>query len=78
MKSSDANVPIDIMVKREPKATYVFAVSMRNSPAMATFTCTQKGATTVEALGEDRTLQVKEGVFSDAFAPYAVHLYRVK
>lgn len=78
VESSDANVPIDIMVKQDQQATTIFAVSMRNAPTMGTFTCKQKGATTIEVLGEDRTLELKNSVFTDAFAPYAVHLYRLK
>lgn len=78
VKSSETTVPIDIMVKQDLEATYVFAVAMRDAPTTATFTCKQKGAATVEVLGENRTLKLKEGVFTDTFAPYAVHLYRLK
>jgi len=73
--SSDSTVPIDVMVKRDPHAIYVFAVAMRNQPATATFTCRQTSATTAEVLGENRTLKVVQGVFTDEFAPYAVHVY---
>ncbi len=78
VKSSETTVPIDIMVKQDLEATYVFAVAMRDAPTTATFTCKQKGTATVEVLGENRTLKLKEGVFTDTFAPYAVHLYRLK
>lgn len=37
VKSSDENAPIDIMVKRRDGTTYIFAVSMRDAPAKATF-----------------------------------------
>jgi hypothetical protein len=76
--SSDAQVPIDIMVKQNGDATYVFAAAMRNRPAAATFRCEQTKASTVEVLGENRTLTLEDGVFTDEFAPYAVHLYRLQ
>ena len=38
VRSSDAEVPIDLMVKKMPEAVYVFAVGMRNKPARGSFT----------------------------------------
>jgi hypothetical protein len=76
VNSSDSNVPIDIMVKRDQQATYVFAVAMRNHPTTATFACKPTTATRVEVIGENRTIELVDGVFQDEFAPYAVHLYR--
>ena len=37
VRSSDPEVPIDLMVKRRSDATYVFAVGMRNRPARGSF-----------------------------------------
>jgi uncharacterized ParB-like nuclease family protein len=37
LKSSDEKVPIDILVKRHDGTTYIFAVSMRDAPAKASF-----------------------------------------
>ena len=37
VRSSDPAVPIDLMVKRRPDATYLFAVGMRNRPARGSF-----------------------------------------
>lgn len=76
--SSNAQVPIDILVKRYKETTYVFAVAMRNHPTTATFKCKQATAAKAEVLGEDRSIELVEGGFSDAFAPYAVHLYRLR
>ena len=76
--SSDDKVPIDVMTKRTKNATYVFAVSMRNHPATATISCQQTTLATAEVLGENRSLTVNHGVFSDDFAGYAVHLYRLR
>ncbi len=76
--SSDSEAPIDIMVKKDAGATYLFAVSMRDRPATATFDCKQLGATQAEALGEGRTLALAGARFADDFAPYAVHLYKLR
>jgi len=78
VKSSTADVPIDIMAKRYEGATYVFAVGMRNASAKGTLTVpgAQDGAK-VDVIGEGRALTIKGGSFEDDFAPYGVHLYRV-
>lgn len=75
--SSDPGVPIDSLVKQDGGDTYVFAVGMRNRTAQATFRCRETTAAKAEVIGEDRTIKVTGGVFTDEFAPYAVHLYRV-
>ena len=76
--SSEVKAPVDAMTKRTQDATYVFAVCMRNHPTRATFTCKQTTLAKAEVLGEDRALTLNHGVFTDEFAPYAVHLYRLK
>jgi hypothetical protein len=66
------------MLKRHGGATYLFAVAMRGTPTMATFTLRDFPATaTAEVIDEGREVAVADGVFSDAFDPYAVHLYRI-
>ena len=76
--SSSAQIPIDLMVKRQGKATYLFAVGMRNGAASGAFTVRGLPKTArAEVIGEARTITVKGGKFSDAFGPYAVHLYRI-
>jgi len=35
--SSNPNVPVDIMIKRDSNALYIFAVAMRNEATHATF-----------------------------------------
>jgi len=77
--SSSAQTPIDLMVKRQGKATYLFAVGMRNGAASGAFTVRGLPKTArAEVIGEARTITVKGGKFSDAFGPYAVHLYRIQ
>ena len=76
--SSNAQAPIDLMVKAAGDSTYVFAAAMRNEETMATFTLpgVQTGAR-VEVIGENRVLTVAGGEFRDGFGGYDVHLYRV-
>jgi hypothetical protein len=49
---------------------------MREGSTAATFNV--KSGSKVEVLGENRTLKIKKGKFTDVFAPYAVHLYKIK
>jgi hypothetical protein len=78
--SSNSKVPVDIMVKKYRKATYLFAVGMRKGKKTeGSFTV--KGLpkkATAEVLGEDRTIEVTGGKFKDTFTPYQVHLYKIK
>ena len=61
--SSAADVPVEAMVKRRDGATYVFAVAMRDGTTTATFTVAGlTGRAKVEVLGENRTLEVRDGV----------------
>jgi hypothetical protein len=79
VRSSSSQVPIDLMVKRQNKDTYVFAVGMRNERAQGEFTLRGHVRTArAEVLGEARTIPVKNGTFGDDFSPYDVHLYRIR
>jgi len=77
VSSSNGNVPVDIIVKVYQQKTYIFAVAMRGTTVTATFTI--KGVTNavVTVIDEGRTRQVSNGVFSDSFEGYQVHLYSV-
>jgi len=81
--SYKVETPVDIMVKRHGGAVYVFAVAMRDGDASrAVFRVKPLDASvpprgTVEVLGENRTIEMADGVFADEFAGYAVHLYRI-
>jgi hypothetical protein len=79
VSSSDASVPVDVKVKRTSNPTYVFAVAMRGTPTMATFTLDRFpiASATAEVLGEGRTVAVTSGQLVDAFDGYAVHLYKI-
>jgi hypothetical protein len=80
--SSSASIPVDVMLKRQGRATYLFAVEMRAGATTATFTLRALLAkTSIEAIGEGRTLAATAGAggvtFSDDFSGYGVHLYKL-
>ncbi len=76
--SGNASVPIDIMVKNYDGSDYLFAVAMRNDTATARFSCAGLGVKdSVEVLDENRKLSVANNVFSDRFAGYGAHLYKI-
>jgi hypothetical protein len=78
VQTDDPKAPVDILVKKYEGSTYLFAVGMRDATAKATFTLPGlTGATVVTVLDENRTLTAKDGVFTDTFASWDVHLYRI-
>ena len=77
--ASRPDIPVEVMVKRYESETYVFAVGMRNDTTDASFLVsglTEKATT--EVLGEERQIEVVNGVFQDSFEPYEFHLYRTR
>jgi hypothetical protein len=79
VKSSDAEVPIEASVRRHGGAVYIFAVGMRAGQATATFKIAGLAEKAqAEVLDEGRTLTARDGVFSDTFKPWDVHLYKIK
>ncbi|MFB3893892.1 MAG: hypothetical protein ACE15C_17925 [Phycisphaerae bacterium] len=77
ISSAGQSVPVAMMVKRRQGATYLFAVAMRDRKTSAAFTLKERQGAAAEVIGEDRKIDLKDGKFSDDFAPYAVHLYRI-
>ncbi len=76
--SDRSDVPIATMMKRHEGRTYLFAVVMREAAASAEFQIEGlPGLRTVTVLDEDRTLESRDGVFADRFAPWDVHLYEI-
>ena len=77
--SSETKVPIAALTKLYRGAAYVFAVGMRNGAAKGAFTVPGLPKSAMaEVLGENRTIKVADGRFSDDFAPYDVHLYKIR
>jgi hypothetical protein len=76
--SANADVPVDALVKRHGGNTYIFAAAMRDGQTTAAFKPAEAPASgQVEVLGENRTLKLSGGTFTDDFAPWDVHLYRI-
>ena len=76
--SSDENVPIDIMAKLYGNELYIFSVCMRDGQAQGTFTLQNVPEdASVEVINENRQITIADGVFTDVFEPYEVHLYRI-
>ncbi len=75
VKSSNMNVPIDMMAKKQEDASYLFTVAMRNEPTDATFKI--NSGESVEVIGENRTIKISNGQFEDHFEGYGVHLYKI-
>ena len=66
------------MLKRQGGQTYLFAMGARpGGEATATFKLRDCGNLRATVLGENRTIQVKGGVFEDRFTDYQVHLYQL-
>ena len=79
VKSQNPAVPIAFMVRRHDGATYLFAVAMRAGETTVTFKLNGlEGIKPVEVIGENRNLSATNGVFTDRFQSWDVHLYRVK
>ena len=71
-------IPVAAMSKQKDGALYLFAVGMRDGKTTATFRLkSPSGGEPVEVLDENRTLAAKDGVFTDQFAPWDAHLYRI-
>jgi hypothetical protein len=73
---------IEVMAKDNNGQFYIFTDtrdSMTQSNIPATFTLADKNATSVAVIGENRTIAVTNGVFTDTFATApTVHIYRVR
>lgn len=80
VRSADQqDVSIACMMKRTGSESYLFAANLKNQRGQGTFSLRDRSvARNAEVLGESRERLVQDGVFSDDFAPYAVHLYRFK
>ena len=72
-----ASTPIATRLARRGGLSYLFAVGASSSQSV-TFTLRGFASASVEVIGEQRTIVASRGVFSDNFAAYAVHLYRIR
>lgn len=73
-----ANSAVKAMAKWDGNNFYVFAGSLANTSSTGTFAIPCVGNATATVVGENRTVPVANGSFSDAFADgNTVHIYRV-
>lgn len=69
---------IQTLQKKHHGETYLFAVSIEEQQTIvAQFGNLPAGATQVQVLFEDRTIQVTNGSFQDTFTPAQAHVYRI-
>jgi len=74
-------VPVDILVKHFGGSSYIFAVEKRGMTVKAQFQRLVQGEGLdkfqVTVIDENRTIGAKDCHFTDIFAPWEVHLYRI-
>lgn len=74
--SSNPQVPVDIMTKKQDADHYLFAVGMRNQSTRGSFKIS--AGNQVEVVGENRKLEIKDGRFEDHFNGFEVHIYKIR
>lgn len=67
---------ISVLLKEHAGQKYLLAANSANAEAVARFSTS--GKTTIQLPFEKRQLRCDDGGFTDAFSPYAVHVYRWK
>lgn len=72
------SVPIATLLKRHEGALYLFCVAMRDEPSIARLAISGVADAEAEALDENRSVVIKQGVLEDHFDGYGVHLYKVR
>jgi len=78
VKSSNAAVPVDYMVKGTGTTMYIFAATSQDGTTNATFKIALSTENaTVTVLNEARTIPMTKGSFSDSFAQNGYHIYKV-
>jgi hypothetical protein len=76
--SSNTSAPIDTMVKANGTSIYVFSAISRAGTATASYVVGgMTGDAAAKVVGENRTVNVTGGKFSDSFAANAVHVYQI-
>jgi hypothetical protein len=79
VRTFNSAAPVATLTKQHGPFTYIFAVAMRPLTTEVEFAGANfQNATTVEVIGESRTRPILQGKFTDTFAPYEVHLYRIE
>jgi hypothetical protein len=78
LTSASPDVPIAAISKRHESSLYLLSVAMRSKEAIGTFEFSQTlPDQEAEVLGENRTVQVRNGILRDHYAPYEPHIYKI-
>jgi hypothetical protein len=76
--SSNASAPLDTMVKAKGTSLYIFSAISRAGTTTGSFTVNgMSGSGAATVLGENRTVTITAGKFTDDFAANDVHLYQI-
>jgi hypothetical protein len=76
--SSNTSAPIDTMVKANGTSIYVLSAISRTGTATASYVIAgMTGNALAKVVGENRTVSVTGGKFSDSFSANAVHIYQI-
>ncbi len=68
---------VECLVKMPEGKPWILAANTQFDPMQARFGCLPDGVgEELEVVGEDRTVPVRGGSFTDRFQPYEVHVYR--
>jgi hypothetical protein len=69
---------VDTMEKSYGGATYVLSEAVSSNGGSASFKLPGAGGGAVTVLGENRTLSLSNGSFTDSFSGFGVHLYEIR
>jgi hypothetical protein len=76
--SQNPESPIAAMCKRHDGKLYVFTVNMRNHATTGAVEIPKPTAgSKANVLGEDRSIEIRDGRFEAEYEPYGVHLFRI-
>jgi hypothetical protein len=73
----ESTMPVATMVKLYANTLYIFAVGMTDSATTARFAIDGVGQATAHVIGDERQVNITNGLFEDSFPGYAVHLYEI-
>jgi hypothetical protein len=78
LTTTGPDTPIAAITKRHESFLYVLSVAMRNKETTGIFEFDQTFPDQeAEVLGENRTVQVRNGILKDRYVPYEPHMYKI-
>ncbi len=79
--AAEGDVKLDLLAKDGPDGLYLFTVNYDERYRETKGTIKVQGLAAgqeIEVVDENRTLKADAGSFTDAYAPLAVHVYRIR